>query len=122
MTQNPEINCLYELSTLQKIVSQSSIPAHVSSIAFYMAIYSYVLFSIWLIGFAYSSYQNLKRNNQRFILIFAEYLVLALVYYFIINPGLSIYIQAFGSLYFIILAIVITVYVLYYNRMKIEKE
>lgn len=122
LSEKPEMYCLYELSTLQKAVSQSAIPAHISHIAYDMVIYSYVLFSIWLILFAYSSYQKLKLRKHNFILIFMEFTVLATGYYFIISPGLSDYIQILGWLFFLLLAIVITVYVLLYNRMKHEKE
>lgn len=122
LSKNPEMYCLYELSTLQKTVSQSAIPAHISSIAFDMVIYSYVLFSIWLILFAYSSYQKLKLRKHNFLLIFIEFIVLAFGYYFIVSPGLSDYIQILGWLLFLLLAIMFTVYVLLYNRMKHEKE
>jgi hypothetical protein len=114
--------CLYELSTLQKTVSQLAIPDHISSIAFDMVIYSYVLFSIWLILFAYSSYQKLKLRKHNLLLIYIEFIVLAFGYYFIVSPGLSAYIQILGWLLFFLLAIMITVYVLFYNRMKHEKE
>lgn len=119
---NPEMYSLYELSILQKTVSQSAIPAHISSIAFDMVIYSYVLFSIWLILFAYSSYQKLKLRKHNFSLIFIELILLAFGYYFIVSPGLSFYIQTLGWLLFLLLGIVITVYVITYNRMKHEKE
>jgi len=122
LSKNPEMYCLYELSTLQKTVCQSAIPAHISSIAFDMVVYSYVLFSIWLILFAYSSYQELKRRKYNFLLLFIEFIVLAFGYYFIVCPGLSVYIQILGWLFFTLHAIVITVYVLFYNRMKHVKE
>lgn len=122
LSKNPEMYCLYELSTLQKTVSQTTIPAHISSIAFDMVIYSYLLFSIWLILFAYSSYQKLKLRKHDLLLIFIEFIVLAFGYHFIICPRLSIYIQIIGWLFFLLLAIVITVYVLFYNRIKHEKE
>jgi len=122
LSKNPEMYCLYELSTLRETVSQSTIPAHISSIAFDMVIYSYVLFSIWLILFAYSSYQKLKLRKHNFLLTIIEFIVLAFVYCFIVSPGLSVYIQILGWLLFLLLAIVITVYVLFYNRMKHEKE
>ena len=122
LSKNPEMYYLYELSTLKKTVSQSAIPAHISSIAFDMVIYSYVLFSIWLILFAYSSYQKLKLRKHNFLLILIEFIILAFGYYFILSPGLSVYIQITGWLFFLLLAVVITVYVLFYNRMKHEKE
>lgn len=122
LSKNPEMYCLYELSTLQKTVSQSAIPAHISSIAFDMVIYSYVLFSIWFILFAYSSYQKLKLRKHNFSLIFIEFIILGFVYYFIVSPGLSVYIQILGWSLFLLLLIVITIYFLFYNRMKHEKE
>lgn len=122
LSKNPKMYCLYELSTLRETVSQSAIPAHISSIAFDMVIYSYVLFSIWLILFAYSSYQKLKLRKHNFLLTIIEFIVLAFGYCFIVSPGLSVYIQILGWLLFLLFAIVITVYVLFYNRMKHEKE
>lgn len=122
LSKNPEKYCLYELSTLRKTISQATIPAHISSLAFDMVIYSYMLFSIWITLFAYSSYQKLKLRKHDFSLIFIEFIVLVFGYYFIISPGLSVYIQILGWLFFLLLAMVIIVYVLFYNRMKHEKE
>ncbi len=122
LSKKPEMYSLYELSTLQKTVSQSAIPAHIASIAFDMVVYSYLLFSIWLILFAYSSYQKLKLRKHNFSLILIEFILLAFGYYFIVSPGLPAYIQILGWLIFLLLAIMITVYVLLYNKMKHEKE
>lgn len=122
LRKNPDVNCLYELSTLQKTLSQSVIPVHVSSIAFNMIIYSYVLFSIWLILFAYSSYQKLKLRKHDFSHIFFEFILLAFIYYFIVSPGLPDYIQILGWLFFLLLTFIIIVYFLLYTRMKYEKE
>ena len=122
LNNNPDMFSLYELSTLQKTVSESNIPDHVESLAIDMVIYSYGLFSIWFILFAFSCYQKLSRGVHNFSLIFIEFIVLSLSYYFIISPGLSVYIQILGWLFFLMLAMVITVYLLLYNRMKHEKE
>lgn len=122
LSKNPEMHCLYELSTIQKTVNQSFIPTHVKSLALDMVIFSYVLFSIWLFLFAYSSYQKLKYRKHNFLLIFIEFIVLVFVYSFIVSPGLSVYIQVLGWLIFLLLGIVLIVYVLFYNRMKHEKE
>lgn len=122
LSKNPEIYCLYELSTLLKALSQSAIPAHILNLAFDMVIYTYVLFLIWFIMFAYYSYQRLKLKKHNILLIIIEFVVLALVYNFIISPGLSDYIQILGWLLFLLLALVIIVYVLFYIRIKHEKE
>lgn len=122
LRKKPEMYSLYELTTLQETVNQSAIPEHVSYIAFDMVIYSYLLFAIWFILFAYSTYQKLKLRKYNFLLLFIEFFVLAFGYYFIISPGLSIYIQILGWFFFFLLAMVITIYVLFYNRIKHEKE
>ena len=77
LRKKPEMYSLYELTTLQETVNQSAIPEHVSYIAFDMVIYSYLLFAIWFILFAYSTYQKLKLRKYNFLLLFIEFFVLA---------------------------------------------
>lgn len=121
LLKNPEMYRLYELSTLRETISESAIPYHITSLAFDMVIYSYLFFSIWLILFSYSSYFSLSRRQQNFSIIFIEFIVLVLVYFLIISPGLSAFIQILGWFFLILLAIMFAVYFLF-NRMKHEKE
>ena len=119
---HPEMCCLYELSTIHKIVSQSDIPTHITDLAVCMIIYSYLLFSFWLFLFAYFSYKSLQLGKQNLPLILIEFFVLVFAYYFIINPGLPVYIQILGWLLFLLFAIVITTYFLYHKRIRHEKK
>jgi len=122
LIKNPQMYCLYELSTLQKTLSQSNIPVHVSCIAVDMVVYSYALFSIWLILFAYSSYQKLKLMKYNFPIILIEFILLAFIFYLIVSPGLPVYFQILGWLFILLLALMIIVYFLLYSKMKYEKE
>lgn len=122
LIKNPGMFNLYELSTLKQTVSQSAIPTHIAWVAFDMVMYAYILFSVWLILFAYSCYYKLSRRRYSFSLVLIEFTVLALIYYFIVSPGLLTYIQILGWLAFLLVAVMITVYSLLYYRLKHEKE
>lgn len=122
LSNNQENYSLYELLTIQKVISQLDIPNHIIGIASDIVNYSYVLFSIWLILFAYSCYYHLSRKEHNFTLIFIELAILLLVYFFIIRPGLSMLIQTVVWVVFLLIVMMIALYGLFFKRMKHEKK
>jgi len=114
----PDMYRLYELTTIKKTVSQSAIPSHIKCLAIDMVIYSYVLFSMCLILFAYSSYFLLSRKRHNSILIIMEFTTLVLIYYFIAIPGMPFFIKLLVWLFFSSVGIMISVYLLFYKIIK----
>jgi len=123
LIKNPQFYSLYELNTLNKVISQTTLlPYHVASIAFDMIIYSYLIYALWLLLYAYSSYYKIARDEHNFLLIIIEYLVLVLIYFYVLSPGLSLLIQLAGWFFFLLLIAMFTIYALYFKRVNHEKE
>ncbi len=122
LTTNPETYKLYELSTLKEAISHSNIPTHIKSLAFDMVGYSFTLFVFWFLLFACYSYLSLSRNKYTLAFILTEFVVLILIYFFIVSPGLSIFIKIIGWFLFLLLAVMVVVYFLFFNQLKHEKK
>jgi hypothetical protein len=121
--KNPESYRLYELNTINQIISQISVlPNHIKSLAIDMVIYSYVLFLSWLLLFIYYCYYKLSRKQFNFTLIIIEFAMLLLTYVFIISPGLSKEFYIIGYLLFFLLIVMHFIYILYFKKIQDEKE
>lgn len=107
---------LYELQTINYVFQHSTTPLHIKYLVRNTVIYTYGLYSIWLFLFGFSTYRVLSRNNNpNYVLILSELIILVLVNYFIISPGLPLIFELIIWGYIILIIVILLLYWMYYR-------
>jgi hypothetical protein len=123
LVENPKLYSLYKLDTINQVISKiSNMPIHIKSLVFDMVIYSYILFSSWLLLFIYNCYYKLSRKQFHFSLIIFEFIILFLTYVFIISPGLHLVFLIIGYVLFSLFIVMLIIYKVYFKKIQHEKE